>query len=84
MALLGLLRGNLMECQKKIFENMTKSDSNFAPTFVDHHVLSDINFDGHYLINNNISMLRKVISICISYILNQWPRDLNTRFTLGT
>ena len=27
-------------------ENITKSDNNFAPTFVDHHVLSHINFDG--------------------------------------
>ena len=36
MALLGLIRGNLMECQKNI-ENITKSDSNFAPTLVDHH-----------------------------------------------
>ena len=25
-------------------ENITKSDSNFAPTFVDHHVLPNINF----------------------------------------
>ena len=33
-------------------ENITKSDSNFAPTFVDHHVLPDINFNGHCLINN--------------------------------
>ena len=32
-------------------ENITQSDSNFAPTFVDHHVLSDINFNGHCLIN---------------------------------
>ena len=31
-------------------ENITKSDSNFAPTFVDHHVLPDINFNGHCLI----------------------------------
>ena len=28
-------------------ENITKSDSNFAPTFVNHHVLPDINFNGH-------------------------------------
>ena len=34
-------------------ENITKSDSNFAPTFVDHHVLPDINFNGHCLICNN-------------------------------
>ena len=35
-------------------ENITKPDSNFGPTFVDHHVLSDINFNEHCLINNNI------------------------------
>ena len=27
-------------------ENITKSDSNFAPTFVDHHILPDINING--------------------------------------
>ena len=26
-------------------ENITKSDGNFAPTFFDHHVLPDINFN---------------------------------------
>ena len=31
-------------------EIVTKSNSNFAPTFVDHHVLSDINFNGNCLI----------------------------------
>ena len=30
-------------------ENITKSDCSFAPTFVDHHLLSDINFNGHCL-----------------------------------
>ena len=43
-------------------ENVTKSDSNFAPTFLDHHVLPDINFDGHCLINNNISIPKNVIN----------------------
>ena len=43
-------------------ENITKSDSNSAPTFVDHHVLPDINFNGHCLINN-ISIPQKVINI---------------------
>ena len=33
-------------------ENIVTSDSHFAPTFVDHHVLPDINFNGHCLINN--------------------------------
>ena len=27
-------------------ENITKSESNFAPTFADHHLLSDINCNG--------------------------------------
>ena len=29
-------------------ENITKSESNFAPTFVNHHVLQDINFNRHF------------------------------------
>ena len=32
---------------KENIVNITKSGSNFAPTFVDHHVLPDINFNGH-------------------------------------
>ena len=31
-------------------ENITKSDSNFAPTSVNHQLLPDINFNGHCLI----------------------------------
>ena len=50
---------------KENIENITKSDSNFAPTFVDHHVLPDINFNGHCLINN-IYIPKKVINIYIS------------------
>ena len=42
-------------------KNITKSDSNFAPTFADHHILPDINFNGHCLIKNNISVPKKVI-----------------------
>ena len=45
-------------------ENITRSDSNFAPTFVDHHVLPDINFNGNCLINN-IYIPKKVINIYI-------------------
>ena len=48
-------------------ENITKSDSNFAPTFVDHHLLPDMNFNGHGLIKNNISVPKKVINLYISY-----------------
>ena len=51
-------------------ENVTKSDSNFAPSFVDHHLLPDINFDGHSLTNNNISIPKKVINLYLSYTLS--------------
>ena len=64
-------------------ENITKSDSNFAPTFVDHHVLPDINYNGHCLIKNNISVPKKVIDLYISYTLGSQLRNLNTDFTLG-
>ena len=50
---------------KENIENITKSDSNFAPTFVDHDVLPDINVNGHCLINN-IYIPKKVINIYIS------------------
>ena len=43
-------KSNLMS--KESIENITKSDSNFATTFVDHHVLPVINFNGHCLIKN--------------------------------
>ena len=33
-------------------ENIAKSDHGIGPTFVNHHVLSDIDFNGHCLINN--------------------------------
>ena len=61
-------------------KNITKLDSNFAPTFVDHHVLPDINFNGHCLINN-VYIPKKVINIGISYILNPCLRNLSTNFT---
>ena len=35
---------------EEIIENVTKSDKNFAPTFVDHHLLPDMNFNGQCLI----------------------------------
>ena len=63
-------------------ENTTKSYSSFPPIFVDHYVLSHINFNGHCLINNNISIPKKVIKLYTSYIINQWLRNLNTYFIL--
>ena len=50
-------------------ENITISDSNFAPVFVDHHSLPNINFNGHCLIKNNISIPKKAMNLYISYTL---------------
>ena len=63
-------------------ENITKPDSSFAPTFVDHQILPDINFNGHCLIKNNISIPKKVINLYISYTVGSKLRNLNTAFTL--
>ena len=60
VALFGLIPGNPMEMSGENIENIIKSDNNFATSFVDDHVLPDINFNGHCLINNNnISILKK-------------------------
>ena len=64
-------------------ENITTSNSFFAPFFLNHYILPDINLNGHSLLNNNISIPEKVMNIFISYILNQWHRYLNTDFALG-
>ena len=44
------------EISEENIENITESDSNIVPTFADHHLLPDINFNEHYLIKNNISI----------------------------
>ena len=62
-------------------ENITKSDGNFAQTFVDHLVLTDISFNENCLINN-IYIPKKVINIYTSYTVTPWLRNLNTDFTL--
>ena len=67
---------------EEIIKNITKSDSNFATTFVDHHSLPDINFNGHCLIKN-ISIPIKVINVYISYTLGPQLRAFNTDFTLS-
>ena len=64
-------------------ENINKLDSNFAPTFVDHHLLPDKNFYGHCLIKNNIHVPKKVINLYISYTLDWQLSNLNKDFTLG-
>ena len=69
----GITRINLWKSNgisEEIIEKITKPGCNFATTFVDHHVLPDINFSGYCLINNGISIPNKVINLYISNILN--------------
>ena len=40
-------------------ENITRSDSNFAPTFVDHHLLPGMISNGHCLIKKIFLSLKK-------------------------
>ena len=58
-----------MQFEKKNMANITKSNINFAPTFVDYYLLPDIHFNGYCLINN-IYIPKKVTNIYISYTLN--------------
>ena len=67
---------------EKSIENITKSESNFAATFVDHYLLPDMNFNGHRLIKNNISTPKKVIHLYNSDTLRLQLRNLNKGFTL--
>ena len=64
-------------------ENIGKSDSTFAPTFVDHHILPGKSFNGHFVIENNISIPKNVIDLHICYKINPQLRNLNTDFTLN-
>ena len=66
---------------EKNIGNTTKSDGNFAPTFFDHHILTDTHFNGLCL--NNIYIPKKVINIYNSYELNPWVGNLNTDFALN-
>ena len=43
-------------------ENITKSNSNFAPVFVGHISLPDMNINGYCFRKNNISILKKLTS----------------------
>ena len=64
-------------------ENITKLDSSFAPTFIDHHLLPDMDYNGHSLIKNEISISKNLINVYISYALGPQLRNLSSDFTLG-
>ena len=55
---------------EKNIENITKSDSNFAPTFFDHHLLPDMHFNGDCVIKSKISISKNVTNLYIAYTLN--------------
>ena len=62
-------------------ENITKSDSNYVSIFADDHVLLNINFNWHCLINNNISIPKKVINIYIYFkIIKSMAKRFKYRF----
>ena len=44
-------------------KDITKSNSLFAPTFVNDYILPGVNFNGHCLISNNISIPKNLINI---------------------
>ena len=71
------------EMSEESTENITKSDSNFAPNFVDHHLLPGMSFNGHCLIKNNTSIPKRLINLYIFYTLGPQLRNLNKDFTLG-
>ena len=48
---------------KENIKNITKSNSNFATTYVDHNLLPGKNFHEHCLIKTNISIPKKVIDL---------------------
>ena len=74
-------KSNVMS--EESIENITKSNSNFAPTFVDHYSLPDLSFNGHFLIKSNISIPKKVINLYISYTLGPQLRNSSTDFILS-
>ena len=68
---------------EECIENLTKSDNNFAPTYVDHNFLSDMIFRGHCLIKSSICIPKKVVHIYISYTLGLHLGNLKTGFALN-
>ena len=40
-------------------EDLTKLDSLFAPAFIHHYILPEVNFNEHYLINKKFLFVKK-------------------------
>ena len=65
--------------------NITKSNSNFTPNFVDHQLVPDMNFNEHCLIFHCITFLslKKTIDLYVLYTLDPQFKNLKTDFKLG-
>ena len=75
---------NSIGMPEECIENISNSNSNFVPTFVDHYSLPNIIFNEHYLIKSNISIpKRSNKSIYICYISGTQLRNTSTDFTLN-
>ena len=81
---MALLRWKSNGMLKVSIENITKSDSNFAKTFLGHQLFPDMNFTGHCLTKNNTDIPKKVINLHMSYTLGLQLRNLNKNFTSGS
>ena len=51
-------------------KNLSGSDHNFAKILINSYPISGGKFNGNFLINDNISALRKVINLYISFNLH--------------
>ena len=63
-------------------ENITKSDTDFAPAFVDYYIFPAIYFNGDLLIKKNVSIRKEVINLNSSYKLNPQLRTSHKDFTI--
>ena len=57
------------------FDNVTKSDRNFAPFFVYYLILPGISFNGRCFIKHNTSILKIVLNLYIFHKLNSQLRN---------
>ena len=68
---------------KESIKNATWYDNTIASSLINSYPLPDAKFGGNCLINNNISVFRKITNLHLSYTLDAWSSDLNTDFSLG-
>ena len=80
---LRLICGDRLEWQEKILKIKLGQTLILDQLLLIVMFFSDINFNGHCLISGNISILKNVINLYISYIPNIRFTNLNIDFTLN-